>query len=88
MTTRSGWQYIRRTDDSKMAERDQGCAAEEGAVNDVMSILLEDRRNRRFKWKRKGANDALDLKKALEVAQGMEAAKQTTKHMHRLPWSS
>ena len=31
---------------------------------------------------------ALDLKKALEVAQGMEAAEQTTKHMHGLPWSS
>ena len=31
---------------------------------------------------------ALDLKKALEVAQGMEGAEQTTKHMHGLPWSS
>ena len=44
MSMRSGRQYIKRTEGSEMSEREYATAA--GAANDVMRILLEDRRNR------------------------------------------
>ena len=78
MTTRSGRQYIRRTDDSEMAERDQGCVAEEGAVNDVMRILLEDRRNREIQMEeerrqreREVGEEREHLREQVELLRGM-----------------
>ena len=46
MSTCSGRQYmyIKRTEGSEMSEREYATAA--GVVNDIMRILLEDRRNR------------------------------------------
>ena len=76
MSTRSGRQYSKRTEGSEMSEREYATAA--GAVNDVMRILLEDRRNRELQMEeerrqreREVGEEREQLRDQLEVLRGM-----------------
>ena len=76
MSTRSGRQYSKRIEGSEMSEREYATTA--GAVNDVMRILLEDRRNRelqveeeRRQREREVGEEREQLRDQLEVLRGM-----------------